>query len=62
MIRKGNIYHWTGCGSEKIGIEVSLYTGPWPNIDEEQQSYIDARRLQIPIRAAGLCRDSTGAF
>ena len=38
---------------KKLGFEVSLYTDPDPNIDEkEQQSYIDARRLQIPIRAA----------
>ena len=33
--------------------EVSLYTDPDPNIEEkEQHSYVDAQRLQIPIRAA----------
>ena len=38
---------------KKLGFEVSLYTDPDPNIDEkEQHSYVDAQRLQIPIRAA----------
>lgn len=38
---------------KKLGLEVSLYTDPDPNIDEkEKQSYLDAQGLQIPIQAA----------
>lgn len=38
---------------KKLGFEVSFYTDPDPNIDEnEKQSYTDANRLQIPIKAA----------
>ncbi|MCH7335160.1 cysteine peptidase family C39 domain-containing protein [Acinetobacter sp. NIPH 2699] len=38
---------------KKLGFEVSFYTAPDLNIDEkEQQSYLDAQRLQIPIQAA----------
>lgn len=38
---------------KKLGFEVSLYTDPDPDIDEkEKQSYVDAQRLQIPIKRA----------
>ena len=35
---------------KKLDFDVTFYTDPDPNMDErEQQSYIDAQRLQIPI-------------
>ncbi|MFW1836998.1 cysteine peptidase family C39 domain-containing protein [Acinetobacter gyllenbergii] len=38
---------------KKLGFEVSFYTAPDPNIEaKEQQIYLEAQNLQIPIQAA----------
>ena len=38
---------------KKLGFEVALYTDPDPNISEkEQQYYVDAKHLQIPVQTA----------
>ena len=38
---------------KKLGFDVSFYTDSDPNMDEmEQQSYVEAQQLQIPIQAA----------
>ncbi|QER39546.1 peptidase C39 [Acinetobacter suaedae] len=48
---------------KKLGFEVSFYTDPDPNIDEnEKQSYLDAERLNIPIKAALSYLDIQQAF